>query len=322
MLFNEGDVENAISRLGITYSARGAELTALCPMHASITGVPDHNPSWSINVENGVHHCFSCSYSGTLLGLVADVLDFHDDSGSRDYTRAKRWLAEFTEFDLQVAHQSLEELRNHSYIKPVQPVQMSEARLAVYTPATGKRLTLRDIDYDTAAAYEILYDVKTDAYIIPIRHPVTLKLMGWQEKGVVGRYFKNRPAGIQKSLTLFGLKQHASNVAVVVESPLDVVKMASWGYPIGLATFGASISDTQMKLLRGYDKLILALDNDKAGKAATQEFRLAAREYGIEFFEFKYVTDVKDIGDMDQQVFEAGLMEATHCSLGGLELCL
>jgi hypothetical protein len=319
MLYSDGDVATVLDRLGIDYDERYDELLAICPMHLSRTGSVDHNPSWSINTETGVHHCFSCSYRGSLLGLVVDVLDLTLSSGASDWDSAKLWLSQFTVVDLEKTSEKLEGLKD-SYVKSIKPPPMSEARLAVYDDVPDWVLEQRGIDFTSCLRYKVRWSPTDNCWIIPVRDPLTFKLIGWQEKGQGNRYFKNRPAGLMKSRALFGYETKPTATVVVVESPLDVLKLDTWGYS-GLATYGSSVSYEQIKLLSGMHNLIFAMDNDKAGRTSTKEIRRLCREYGMEYSVFNYSeTNAKDIGDMTQEEFEQGLMTSTHCSLGGLIL--
>lgn len=316
MLLNEGDVEAILNRLGIDYDSRGDELIALCPMHLYRTGRADNNPSWSINIETGVHHCFSCSYAGSLLGLVCDVLEYTDDSGARDFGRASRWIGQYGDIDVEKSAARLEKIKD-SYIKSIKPAPMSEARLAVFDEPPQWALDKRGISAEVCEDYTVKWSTLDECWITPVRDPYTQALLGWQEKGEGHRYFKNHPAGLLKSRTLFGLGQ-CSGVAVVVESPLDVLKMATWGYN-GVSTYGASVSKEQIKLLSTFDTIIFAMDNDAAGKRSMKEIRRMCREYGMEYSVFNYgESTAKDIGDMSQYEFEQGLMTSNHCVFGGI----
>jgi DNA primase len=52
---------------------------------------------------------------------------------------------------------------------------------------------------------------------------------------------------------------------VLVEGYMDVIAMAQYGLPIGIAPCGTAVTAEQMKLIsRHTDNLILALDNDNA----------------------------------------------------------
>lgn len=317
MLFNEGDVAAALDRLGIVYDDRGRELLAVCPMHLYRTGRVDNNPSWSINAESGVHHCFSCSYAGSLLGLICDVLDYTLEDGKSDFDRAKRWLSHFTTVDVEQTSKRLEKLKD-DYVPSIKPVPMSEARLAVFSEPPQWALDKRGISAQSCLDYTVKWSELDECWITPVRDPQTNALIGWQEKGEGHRYFKNHPAGLAKSRTLFGMDR-CTDTVVVVESPLDVLKMDTWGYTVGVSTYGASVSQEQVKLLSKFDTIIFAMDNDHAGKASLKQIRKMCREYGMEYSVFNYgESTAKDIGDMTQYEFENGLMTAKHCVFGGI----
>jgi hypothetical protein len=58
---------------------------------------------------------------------------------------------------------------------------------------------------------------------------MTFSLWGWQEKGARGRFFKNQPAGVKKSKTVFGVEILTStHDLIVVESPLDAVRLTGF----------------------------------------------------------------------------------------------
>lgn len=310
-MFNDGEVIEVLARLEIFGNERNNEVVSTCPMHFERTGKYDNNPSWSINQDSGVHHCFSCGYKGTLFGLISDVLSLSPEE-------AKRWLRQYTQIDVELTAKRLEELKE-AYVSPIKPVPMSEARLAVYDEPPTWALEARQITAKACSDYDVKWDNAHNAWVLPIRTPEGI-LLGWQEKGEGSRYFKNRPAGIEKSSSLFGYQQLLSHdTMLVVESPLDVVKMASWGYYIGVAIYGALISDAQLDMLRSAKALIFAFDNpavDAAGLKASKDIIRRARKAGIEYYMYNYGTDAKDIGDMTQEQFEDGLVTAKHCSLG------
>ena len=265
-MYREGDVESVLLRLGIEVSQRNNELIGLCPMHLERTGRPDSRPSWSMNVETGVHHCFSCGYKGTLLTLVAELNEFATQWGRLDFDAAKDWLRQNIEVNFELIAKQLEEAKN-SYI-PIQPLlEMSEARLAVFTEPPQWALDARGLTAEACEKHSVKWDAQREGWITPIRNPETNKLMGWQEKGQKSRYFRNRPTGVQKSKTLFGLDVWTGGTMIIVESPLDSVKLSSLRIAGGVSTFGASISQDQVDLMRRADKLIIAFDNPKVDPA-------------------------------------------------------
>ena len=319
-MYKEGDVEQALLRLGIATNQRNSELLGYCPMHLERTGREDHNPSWSMNCETGVHHCFSCGYKGTLLSLVAELLEFKTEWDRLDFEAAKAWLRQNIEIDFEFISKQLEEMRN-AYVAPPRPIEMSEARLAVFDEVPEWALAARGLSQSAVYNYGVKWDSRQEAWITPIRDSETHKLLGWQEKGQRSRLFRNRPTGVQKSTTLFGFDVWISKTMVVVESPLDAVKLASVKIgPVGVATYGAVVSDAQVDLMRQADKLIIAFDNpklDEAGKKASLDMLARSKRGGFECWFFAYGdSGVKDIGDMTVDQIRYGIDNAKHCVFG------
>lgn len=319
-MYREGDVQKALLRLGIPTDQRNSELMGICPMHLERTGREDHNPSWSINLETGVHHCFSCGYKGTLLTLVAEVQDFQTSWGRLDYEAAKTWLRSNVEIDFELLSKELEALKD-SYVSPSRPLEMGEARLAVYSEPPQWALDARGLTAEACSTYTVKWDSRAETWITPIRNPDSGKLLGWQEKGQTNRTFRNRPTGVAKSSALFGLEAWQPGTMIIVESPLDVVKMTSVEIRQStVATFGAVVSDAQVDLFRKADKLIMAFDNpniDAAGKKAALAILAKVKTLGMECWFFNYGdSGVKDVGDMTADRIRYGIENAKHCVFG------
>lgn len=309
-MFREGDVERTITRLHIDFTHKGKELSALCPMHKYRVGREDNNPSWSINAYTGAHHCFSCGYKGNLLTLVSDLLEYGD------LEKARHWLSSNTEVDWDFVAKQLEEAKK-TYIHLPKLVPMSEARLAVFSPVPEWAAKARGITKVDCEKYGVLWNEADSSWILPIRVAETGKLLGWQEKGQLSRRFMNRPTGIPKSKTLFGFNTFSRDQMIVVESPLDALKLNAVGIPGGVAVCGALISEEQIALMRQADTLVIALDNDETGKKASKDLLKAFRAAGIECWFFNYGDfEVKDIGDMTPDQIHWGIDNAKHCVLG------
>ena len=304
------DVEKVLLNLELPlYSQRGVEVNGLCPMHKKRTGKEDQHPSWWINSETGVHICFSCGYKGNIYTLVADVKGI-------SYFDAQDYIGEAAEVPLDALMRRIKDLPE--YIQPEEPIiAMSEARLAVYTTPPDIELKKRFLSRGAVTVHGVLWDVKNEAWILPIRDPDTGALLGWQEKGARGRFFKNQPAGVKKSKTVFGVQLMSSkHDLIVVESPLDAVRLTGLGKN-AISTYGAIISEDQAKIMRRASKVIAAFDNDKAGHTANEQIRVMARKYGIDLYYFNYRgIDVKDVGDMTEAEIEHGIKTAKTSILG------
>jgi DNA primase len=300
------EMTDTLSRLGIeVVNTRGDELQGYCPAHAERTGKEDRNPSWWINSDTGQHICFSCNFKGGLYTLISYVEQI-------EFDKAREWLgstgslmSRFTRL-LEEKKPALEET-----------LVVTESMLHAFVDPPEEALSVRGLTSNAARAYELLWDARKKNWIMPIRDPLTDKLLGWQEKGYDRRYFNNQPAKVKKSIALFGYREYVCNQMIVVESPLDVVRLASVGITGGVATYGAIVSTTQFNLLRGADRLIFALDNDHAGQSASMTMLDLCKEMGKEAWFFNYShTDMKDVGAMSKVEIESGIETAKHMVRG------
>jgi 5S rRNA maturation endonuclease (ribonuclease M5) len=315
------DVEAVLESLGLDADAHGEELCALCPMHERRTGRLDHLPSWWINAETGAHICFSCGYKGNIFQLVCDVKEFYKevtwgDNNEYDYHAAKVWLSSVAEVPAEKLQEMIRSLPQRIEPAP-KPIPMSDARLAVFTTPPLEALDSRNITPETAEEFGILWDKKTSSWILPLRDPETNQLLGWQEKGTVERTFYNRPVGLKKSTTLFGVQRLNGKTAIVVESPLDCARLSSAGFEIPVAICGSSLSDYQVKLLRSVDVIIAAFDNDSAGQKANKEMLTWGKKYGFDLFFFNYSqSNKKDPGEMTDEEITWALENAKSSIYG------
>ena len=299
------EMEETLSRLGIeSYNVRGDEIQALCPAHLERTGKDDRNPSWFINADTGAHICFSCGWKGNLYGLISYVT-------KTDYEDATKWLGSAEGLTKRFERITRER-------KPIDDfVVVSESMLKAFTSPPPEALAVRGLTHTAANKYELLWDAANKNWIIPIRSIVDGSLMGWQEKGFDRRYFSNRPTGIKKSESLFGFEQVFGKELIVVESPLDVVRLASIGITYGVATYGSKVSQAQFNAIRSADRVIFAMDNDESGRESSKSLLYMCKQMGVECWFFHYGDiDVKDVGAMSKDEVLNGLHKATHMIRG------
>lgn len=297
------EMKDTLTRLGIEYySERGDEIQAACPAHKERTGHEDRNPSFYINADSGAFICFSCQWKGNVFTLVNYV---HGD------VDANTWLNSTEVLSLRVRRLTKEPP------KIQEQTHITESMLSAFTTPPISVLKGRGLLPEAAAQFDLLWDERNKNWIIPIREVITNKLLGWQEKGYDRRYFRNYPTGVHKSQALFGYNNYKSGNMIVVESPLDVVRLASIGVTGGVATYGALVSSSQFNLIRGGDRVIFAMDNDDAGKASTLNLYNLCKQMEKEawFFNYNYL-DVKDIGGMSLEEVQYGLDNAKHIAIG------
>lgn len=289
------DFVDILQELGVDVRrSNGQEISGCCPVHERRTGRADHSPSWSMNATTGLWICHSCGARGTLAGLISEL------TGDTDSINAVNQLL------LETGINRLTMPERVDYKPEVDWVSYSR-----FEQPPHSVLAARNIDPDVALAHGIKWNVLKKAWIIPIVSPLG-ELLGWQEKGK--DWFKNEPAGVKKSVTLFGIERFQSRTAVLVESPLDVVRFASsFNGMQALATFGAHVSKEQLNILSTTaDRVIVAMDNDKAGiESGKYLFKNLPRFRGGVFWLDYSKTKAKDIGDMTDEEAQFAVTNAS-----------
>lgn len=296
------EMKDTLVSLGLNVNdTRGDEIQINCPAHKERTGKEDRNPSLWINADSGAFICFSCQWKGNIYTLIEQVSGV---AGGGNLN-----LAERVESSLRSRFQRL---TNPKEIKHEEPVIIHESMLSAFKGVPNFICLSRGLLPDVAWKYGVRWNSNDKSWIIPIRDPLTNKLMGWQEKGHERRIFKNTTR-VKKSDALFGYDLYEGGDMIVVESPLDVIRLASVGFPGGVAVYGCIVSDVQFNLIRGGKRVIFAMDNDKAGNEATRDLLRRSKEAGLECWLFNYSqTDMKDVGGMSQAEIVWGLENATH----------
>jgi DNA primase len=292
------------------------EYKARCPWHKKGTAY-DHTPGWYINSETGEHICFSCGFSGTLQVLAYRLLDLGwDDAGA--------WVNNKT--DIMARFSERDAWAKEDRGPRIQMAPINDARILAFEDPPEQELAKRGISLESAQAYEIRWDPRTAAWILPIRSPEGY-LLGWQVKGTgPDRLFRNYPLGVQKGSTLFGMQTLSGTEEVgVIESPLDAARLHTLGYE-ATATFGATVTETQMELLIEHARaLMVAMDNPRLDDAG---FRSALWMLGLDtngkplrrgqdyskrirmrFFNYDDL-DAKDPGEMKGKEIRTGWMNA------------
>jgi hypothetical protein len=302
-----GDVLNCLEELGISVQRLSYnEAWAYCPGHESRLGRKNTKPDkWSVNTETGAHSCFSCGFSGSFVSLVQEV------TGNGRY-EAEQWVrsrggVERLRRDLDPSSRSVE---------PDPRVrEWNEARLALFDDPPTSARDGRRISEGSVKHYGIRWSSGDDPFwVLPIRNPENGKLWGYQEKSESG-WVSNKPYGVQKSNTLFGLDCFESRTVLVLESPLDCSVAYSNDLFGAVSPYGAKISKVQLDLL--FDiapTVIFGFDNDSAGRIASHKVREQYLGSGrnIKFLNYSHIPDKKDIGtegltkkDIQKTVLEA-----------------
>jgi hypothetical protein len=285
------DTGHVLDILGVEGRVSGSELSGRCPMHE------DRRASFSVSLETGLWTCHAGCGGGSLAWLVAQA------AGIRA-AKAERWLegavlAVPADDDADTIYPEIDE----------------ERWLQRFISPPGSELASREISAQAAADLSIRWNARArgtvGAWILPVRHPDTCALIGWEKK-ISGSLEDDgvwTEPGTRKSHTLFGIDQfEPGDPVILVESPLDVAVLRTAGLP-GLASFGANVSRRQRKLLADRaSRIVLALDNDRAGRQAHTKLVQSPEFAGKELYRFNYehTPGAKDPGEMkDDEIREA-----------------
>lgn len=270
------EFEAAIGFEPIGYNDRGED-HGHCPDPWNLHKNGDRTGKFSINRDKKVFNCFVCG-GGTLLSLTMAIRNCEED-------QAIDWLKQFSSKIFQTDEGFLEEVNR--LLSP----KIKKAEEDVLPWFNGNVLLQweevnhpwfeeRGISESVRLIYRLGVNTKTirklndqefisESIVLPHIHQE--KLVGWQN-----RWIGERPKWVPKytntndfpkKTTLYGLDMaiQCEKPIVVVESVPTVLYLASLNIP-AVATFGATVSKEQMRLLRKWQHgVVLAQDNDQAG---------------------------------------------------------
>jgi DNA primase len=281
------DIDGVLQSLGVEVTHSGPrEISGRCPVHERVTGHADRRPSWSMNRLTGAWICYSCGARGSLMHLVQEL------TGDADA---------ITVVQDMLIQSGMERLLGEKKPQERERPQFDEWVYERFPEAKSSYLARRDIDPEDAWVFGVRRNPENRTLVLPIRHEDGT-LLGWQEKNADS--VRNYPNEVPKSTTLFGLDVFLTSgfdQAILVESPLDVVRLYTLGIGGGLASYGVEVSDAQIHLLAKYaDELIVALDNDTAGVRVAKALpkRLPHFRKGVKYWAYK--GKAKDPGDQSR----------------------
>jgi len=290
------DLVDVLNEMGVEIKRiSGAEITGRCPVHHKYKGRDSNRFSWSINSESGLWHCWTCGARGNLGHLVSEM---SADPGMLWHIQRHLIVNGLSRID-------------HEYVAQRDPL-VSWSDYAKFAPLPPQILELRELSEIEARRFGIRWDTENKSLVIPIVSPIG-ELLGWQAKK--SGWFRNYPEGVRKGSTLFGIERAIETTALLVESPLDVVRFHSV-VPSGvsaLASFGAQVSKEQIAILCDkFDKVIVAMDNDETGKLSAQNLSRAipSLRHGVYYWVYESAK-YKDIGEMTDDQILRGINNVT-----------
>lgn len=287
---------NLINAIGVQGFIQGEEYRARCPMH------DDTHPSFSMNLTTGLWVCHRGCGQGNFPQLVEKILNCSN-------TEAWEWVNTNSKSN---SVNSLLRRNNIGLVLPGGPNYLPPDMgwHAHYKALDNNVAPLwfldRGFTWKTINHWDIRYDPATDAVIIPV----------WWDGELVGtitRAYQGTPkylnsSGLPRAEILFGEINRQLNSIILCEGVLDTLWAWQNGYNVA-GLLGTFISQRQIEILRGYGfgEIVLALDNDEAGRKGTKEAKSKLIKAGWmepQITAIQFPTGIKDLNDCDSDVLE------------------
>ena len=284
----------------------GDDVMVCCPYHKD---GQERRPSAGIRKSDGMFHCLACGETHSLPEMISYCFGYNDPFGKEGYKwLTKNFLAIEVENRPKIELNISREPEKDPDIKFV-----SEEELDTYR-YTHQYLYERGLTDDIIELFDIGYDKKTDSITFPVRY------WGSAYFGdcmfVARRQVKTKrfdiPKNIDKPLygtyeiwldftnSLFTKGIKMIDKIYVCEGLFDCLRLWCNG-KFAVAGFGCLFSDYQIQQLEGLPTrhLVLALDNDEAGRKATVKLRQKIKNKLITEAVIPY--DKKDIGELTNE---------------------
>lgn len=234
-----------------------SEIQCRCPDWDGHHSHGDRTGKLYINPDKGVYNCWVAG-GGNLTQLVSNVR-------SINYDGAKRFVSNFVDLSLsrEVFGYQLDRIFDSKWTEDGKMPYFVQTVLDQWSIESHPWFTQRNISKDVIRRYKLGYNTKDDTIILP--HFFENRLVGFQHRYLDDRRPKYKfTLGFPKDRTLWGYDT-AKTTPIIVESVPSALMLISHGYD-ALATFGASVTAKQCRLLRKYSNgIILSRDNDEAG---------------------------------------------------------
>ena len=319
--------EQIILRLDISKNVKHQSTMGHCPFHT------DRHPSFSVDIDRGLCHCFSCSYSGTLRKLFREITG-HSINKELGIKYESQDEADFINPFKQTYKEDLSKI-------PDVHIALDGAFIPVdKDPDVCKYLLQRHIPVSVAKSMKMSFATMARSFdmfeptnkdqmvyftkrlVIPIYEKG--KLLSCEGRDIYGKeYYYNMlkrkgmnpdehdykkciyPRGASTS-TLYDIdKLDKTKRLYFVEGLMDLAVLRSdkfFNSKNSSAVFGASISDRQKYFLKQFDFTYI-IDADLAGFLSLRRLLECLKEAPIKR-DWKFVippfTDkgVKDVGDI------------------------
>jgi DNA primase len=285
-LYSAQQIQRVLTGAGIDIEAEyGTDYIIFCPYHNN-----NRTPAGEVSKESGLFFCFGCQTTRSLVELIMHMTN-------RTYFEAIRYVKS------KEQETNIEEVINKALYAQPDFVQYDEVLIkrlnnqALESSRSIRYFEGRNITKESMTKFALGFSEKQNSVIVPMHSPDGM-CIGFVARTIEGKEFKNTP-GLPKSKILFNLHRiKSSDIVYVVESSFDAIRLDQVGFP-AVATLGANVSTSQMKLLEKYfNNVVLIADNDEAGNIMKDRL---VEKLGSLVTIINIDKKYKDIGDMEDE---------------------
>lgn len=268
---------NLLAEFGVTkINARDGELIHGCVLPFGQHKDQSRHPTGSLNYKKLVYKCVgSCDAGGGLLWFIGLC---RGSSG----TEARKWLnsqtgtgGEEQTLASLLAYFDMVYSKERQVLEPIP--HMSAGVLTPWMMIHPYLTEMRGIAEANVVRFSVGWNPDTNRIVIP--HFWKGRLVGWQTRRLVDdgspKYVSS--PDFPKDQTIYNYRP--GEHAVLVEAPITVVSKENVGH--FEATFGATVTDRQVKLLSMHESITLFFDNDPAGWKATERLANGLASYSV-----------------------------------------
>ena len=302
-LSSRNDIVEVVSEYVHLGRRNGTNMFGLCPFHNEKT------PSFSVNPDRQIYHCFGCGKGGDVISFIMEVENLSFPEAVEKLAQRAGMAMPEQEFDPQSKKRARLIALNRDaaaffYSQLSTPAGKPACDYMIkrqISPATARNFGLgyapdswsslidamREKGYSLSELSEAglakpgrnngFYDTFRNRLMFPVID-VTGKVIGFSGR-ILGdgepKYLNSPETMIfRKSSNLFALnlaKKSKSGYIILSEGNIDVVSLHQAGFDSAVASLGTSLTREQAKLISNYtNQVIIAYDNDTAGIKAAQ----------------------------------------------------
>ncbi len=315
----------------------GREYRGLCPFHTEKT------PSFYVNPNTGLYHCFGCGASGNIFRFIMDIEGV-------DFKEALRILAKRAGIELTGVHKQKEVEVLTKFADYLHGIIKSTKNPALDYLLKNRKLKSRDIEvfklgyYPEGALKNFMkkenlsaafmarlgfiregrsgfYEVFKGRLIFPI-FSESGSIIGFGGRVLDSSHspkYINSPdsSWYKKGRHLYGFYQAKSYIrekkeVILTEGYMDVIAMHAFGFNNTVASLGTSFTEEHARFLSKYvQKVFILFDMDEAGKRATDRAIPLIFKWGM----IPYIVLVKS-GKDPAELYESGKKDEILKAIG------